>query len=147
MRKALRPALAALAAALVAACLPYPVSRVADLQDSALIASLPVVGQPIVPPEARVGSSVVFADPGYGRGGITVILPSGRHFEGGFTVIDRGWEGPDYPTPGPGRLEATLHEGFDTMQCQLVVEDRTALARSGVGTCNISDGSTTSVMW
>ena len=48
---------------------------------------------------------------------------------------------------GPGRLQASLRDGFETMECRLDVQDRTALMQAGVGTCNVSDGSTTSVMW
>ena len=118
-----------------------------DLQDSALISALPLVGKPIVPPEARTGASVVFADAGYGYGQMIVVLPDGRHFRGDFMLVDRGWEGSEYPAPGPGRLEATLHEGLDRMDCEMIVQDRTVLSRSGVGTCDISGGGTTSVMW
>ncbi|MCB9949204.1 MAG: hypothetical protein H6842_15490 [Rhodospirillaceae bacterium] len=147
MRMATRAAALALAATIVAGCLPYPVSRVADLQESALVSSLPLVGRPAGAPVARVAPTVIFADPGYGWGGIVVVMPDGRQFQGDFTMIDRGWQDTDWPEPGPGRLEATLHEGTDTMRCQIVVGNRTALAQSGVGTCGISDGGTTSVMW
>ena len=147
MGKHSRLTLAATAMLTVAGCLPYPVSPVNELQQPPLLASLPIGNGPIAPASDRVGPVVLFADPGHGRGSMTVILPDGRSFEGGFMVIHRGWRGSDYPTPGPGQLEASLRDGLETMQCQLTVQDRTALAQAGVGTCDISDGSTTSVMW
>ncbi len=147
MGKRMHRILAAMAMVSVAGCLPHPVSRVSELPDTPLIAALPLGGGPLAPASSRIGPHVVFSDPGHGRGGMTVIMPDGRHFRGGFTIIDPGWQGPDYPQPGPGHLEASLSEGTETMQCRVAVQDRTFLAEAGVGTCALSDGSTTSVMW
>ena len=143
----MRRTLVAMAMVTVAGCLPYPVSRVTELQDTPMIAALPLSSGPIAPASTRIAPRVVFDDPGHGRGDMTVVLPDGRHFRGGFTVIDQGWRGPDYPQPGPGHLHASLRNRFETMECRLAVQDRTVLAAAGVGSCALSDGSTTSVMW